>query len=89
MDKQQELETLLVFLGKAVSMLRQEQGLSQEQVSSTCGIHRTYLSDIENGKRNISIGAFIFLARGLGIAPLELLRRAEELANKQDTSGQE
>ncbi len=43
------------LFGKRVRELRQEQGLSQEALAFKAGIDRTYMTSIENGKRNVSI----------------------------------
>ncbi len=42
-------------VGCRVRQLRLENGVSQEQLSFEIGLDRTYLSGVENGKRNISI----------------------------------
>jgi transcriptional regulator with XRE-family HTH domain len=76
--KSESLDNLLVSLGKAVTAKRKEQHFSQEDFAESCGLHRTYISEIENGKRNITIAAFCRLARGLGITPSELLQLAEK-----------
>jgi DNA-binding XRE family transcriptional regulator len=41
--------------GFAVRARREELGLIQEDLAEKAGIHRTYLSDIERGSRNVSI----------------------------------
>ena len=42
-------------LGRTIKSFRLEKDLSQEELADLCGIHRTYISDVELGKRNISI----------------------------------
>ena len=42
-------------LGRTIVRLRKEKGYSQEAFANEAGIDRRYMSDIENGKRNISI----------------------------------
>lgn len=42
-------------VGKAIVKLRKERGISQETFAYESGIDRRYMSDIENGKRNISL----------------------------------
>ena len=42
-------------LGRNVRRLREEKGWSQEDYADRAGIHRTYVSDIERGKRNPSV----------------------------------
>jgi len=44
-----------VIFGLRLRQLRKEKGLSQEQLMMSTGIHRTYLSEVERGIRNISI----------------------------------
>lgn len=46
---------ILVRYGHAVRKVRLEQGISQEELADRCGLHRTYISDVELGKRNLSL----------------------------------
>ena len=46
---------IAVRFGQAVRKLRREQNISQEELAERCGLHRTYISDIELGKRNVSL----------------------------------
>lgn len=48
-------EHILIRYGLAVRKIRLEQGISQEELADRCGLHRTYISDIELGKRNLSL----------------------------------
>ena len=41
--------------GFAVKARREELGLTQEDLADRAGIHRTYLSDVERGSRNLSL----------------------------------
>lgn len=42
--------------GKRIQELRkQKKGISQESLAGIAGIDRTYMTSVENGKRNISI----------------------------------
>lgn len=47
--------TIQEKVGKAIIKLRKERGISQETFAYESGIDRRYMSDIENGKRNISL----------------------------------
>ena len=44
---------ILTRYGQAVRKIRLERGISQEELADRCGLHRTYISDIELGKRNL------------------------------------
>ena len=46
---------IAVRFGRAVRKLRLEQKISQEELAERCDLHRTYISDIELGKRNVSL----------------------------------
>ncbi len=59
--------------GKKLKEIRIERGLSQEELASICHLHRTYISDIERGERNVSIENVEKIANALEIVPSELL----------------
>lgn len=50
-----KFDEILDFLGEKIRELRREKGLSQEEFAFQCNLDRTYISDVERGKRNISI----------------------------------
>lgn len=58
---------ILTEFGLAVRELRLEQKISQETLADLCGLHRTYVSDIELGKRNISLENIEKIASALGV----------------------
>jgi transcriptional regulator with XRE-family HTH domain len=49
------------------SARREELGLTQEDLAGGAGIHRTYLSDVEPGERNVSILNLRTIARALRV----------------------
>lgn len=59
--------------GQKVRKLRLTKGLSQEKLSFKSKLHRTYISDIERGTRNVSIKNVQKIAHALGVMPAELL----------------
>ena len=42
-------------IGLRIRELRKQKGISQEDLAFKAGIDRTYMTSVENGKRNISI----------------------------------
>ena len=62
-----------VRLGQNVRRLREAKGWSQEDYADRAGIHRTYVSDIERGRRNPTISVVEKLARPLEITIGRLL----------------
>ena len=71
--------TLQEKLGKAIVLLRKQRGLAQEKFANDAEIDRRYMSDIENGKRNISIDVIERLAKCLGMRVSELFSVAENI----------
>ena len=61
-------------LSKNIKARREEIGLSQEALADLCGLHRTYISDIERCQRNVSIDNVERIAQALGVTASELLR---------------
>jgi CheY-like chemotaxis protein len=68
-----DLQTLL---GVAIKAERSILGISQEELADRAGLHRTYVSEIERGVRNLSISSIEKLAQALKLSVLSLLERA-------------
>jgi transcriptional regulator with XRE-family HTH domain len=56
-----------VLFGQLIRRYREKLGLSQEGFADVAGIHRTYVSSIERGKVQVSIGIAHKLAVALGV----------------------
>ena len=54
--------------------LRQARGLSQESLSSTAGLDRTYISMLERGKRKPSLETIEKIATALEMKSWELIK---------------
>jgi len=65
----------LVF-GNAVKEKRLELGFSQEDLAEASDLHRTYVSDVERGIRNISIESIEKIAHALELSVASLFERA-------------
>ncbi len=63
--------------GFAVKERREELELTQEDLAGKAGIHRTYLSDIERGSRNLSLLNIEKLAAALSLSISELFQLVE------------
>lgn len=60
-------------LGQKIKEIRIKEGYSQEELASLSKLHRTYISDIERGERNVSVENIEKIAKALKIEPNELL----------------
>jgi transcriptional regulator with XRE-family HTH domain len=61
-------------VGLNVQKLRREKRLSQEDLADRAAIHQTYLSGVEQGKRNPTITVLQRIAEALGADIEDLLR---------------
>lgn len=68
------LSPATALFGERVRSRRQQLGLSQEALADRCGVHWTFLGQVERGQRNISLHNLLKLATGLGTDPGELVK---------------
>jgi len=67
-------QAVLREIGQRLKAVRNRRGLTQEMLAIQAGFSRSYYSDIETGKRNISILNLCKLAVALDIQISELLQ---------------
>jgi transcriptional regulator with XRE-family HTH domain len=77
MKKRRSTADIRERFGFAVKGRREELGLTQEDLADKAGIHRTYLSDIERGSRNVSLINIERVAAALSMLMSELFRLVE------------
>lgn len=54
--------------GERLKAFRKKKGLSQEDLGFKSSLHRTYISEVERGRRNISIVNIARIAKALGLS---------------------
>jgi transcriptional regulator with XRE-family HTH domain len=77
MKKRRTNTDIRVRFGFAVKMRREELGLTQEDLADKAQIHRTYLSDVERGGRNLSLVNIERLAAALALSLSEMFLLVE------------
>jgi len=65
--------SLSVRFGMRLKALRLAKGMTQLQVAVTFGIDRTFLSDLERGRKSVSLPFLEVFALGFGLSLSELL----------------
>lgn len=53
--------------GMRIRELRLREEISQEELAWRCQLSKNYVSDVERGKRNVSLKAIEQFAKGLGV----------------------
>jgi two-component system, response regulator len=69
--------------GAAVRLRRNHLGISQEELAGRAGLHRTYISDVERGARNVSLESIYRLATALDVPLSVLFAHFEELSSDE------
>ncbi|WP_307257553.1 helix-turn-helix domain-containing protein [Oikeobacillus pervagus] len=67
-----------IKFGLAVKELRLSKNISQEKFAEIVGLHRTYISEVERGTRNVSLINIVKIAEGLDIKTSELFCKIEK-----------
>jgi len=61
------------MIGRRIRELRENQGYSQSKLAETINVSTSYISPIENGKKQASLEIYIAIANELGVTLDELL----------------
>jgi len=64
---------LLLQIGDSVRRVRKQRGYSQEEFADIAGFSRSYVTEIETGKRNISVLNLIKIMEALNVDPNKLI----------------
>jgi len=67
------LSDVTLRFGRRLREIRLQKGISQEELAERAGLHRTYISSVERGERNISLVNIENLACALGVTLAELM----------------
>ncbi|HAC65429.1 MAG TPA: XRE family transcriptional regulator [Cyanothece sp. UBA12306] len=68
--------------GKVVQRLRKSKGLSQEELSSSSGLDRTFISRLESGLRQPTISTIIKLAEALNVSAASIVAEVEDILHE-------
>ena len=61
------------LLGNKIRLIRIQKKISQEELAFDSNLHRTYISDVERGRRNISIKNIEKIAKALKVSIKRLM----------------
>jgi transcriptional regulator with XRE-family HTH domain len=64
--------------GKVIKELREDEGLSQQELADTAGIDRSYLSDLERGLNFPSLNIVYSLAEVFKMKANELVQKVDK-----------
>lgn len=61
------MKDIRIIYGERLRQIRTEKGVSQEALAASAELHRTYVSSVERGERNVSLVNIARLAEALGV----------------------
>jgi len=61
-------------MGRNLKRIRTERGISQGDIGRTLGVHKGYISNVENGKVNPTLATIAKLAKAIGVSIGELMK---------------
>lgn len=64
-------------IGQRIKELRKELELSQESLANKAEVDRTYVTDVENGRRNVSVEILERLIKALAVSMAEFFNAKE------------
>ena len=67
------MSDVFVRFGVKLREVRKQKNISQERLADLSGLHRTYVSSVERGERNISLLNIERLAAALGVSMASLM----------------
>jgi transcriptional regulator with XRE-family HTH domain len=60
-------------LGRNIRTRREDKEQTQEDLAAECDLHPTEIGRLERGERDLRLSTLLRVARGLQVAPLDLL----------------
>lgn len=76
-------------IGKAIKSLREEAGLTQEELALASGLSTGEISRQEHGWRNSRWETMKRLANGLGVSCADMVARAEQFEREEEDEWEE
>jgi len=67
------LEDHLTAMGRRIKSIRTTHGMTQQELANASDLDRTYISMVEHGKQNLTIGAVLRIADALDVPIGELI----------------
>jgi transcriptional regulator with XRE-family HTH domain len=87
MDQEHVHKELYRCLGEAITSRRKRLGMSQDALARSSGVDRSFLSSVENGKRQVSLGAVAKISSGLNMRYTRLVHNCEACERKSGLAG--
>lgn len=75
------MSKLSINIGQRIRNYRIQQKLSQEELAEKCGLHPTYIGQVERGEKNATIESISKIAIGLSVSLSTLFEKLDNYEN--------
>lgn len=69
----EDVEVLLIDIGRKIKELRQERGITQQYLAELCDFENSNMNRIEAGRSNLTIKTLLIVAKSLGVSVRDLI----------------
>jgi transcriptional regulator with XRE-family HTH domain len=76
-------EKSAAVIGQVLRAVREQAGLTQQEVALKARMDRAYLSEVENGKRSLSVDRLLRLCDVLGVRGSTIIDRIEKIVRSK------
>lgn len=76
------MEKIDLAIGRVLKDMREQKGISQEQLSFDADLHRTYISQIERGLKSITVKKLLRITHELGVTIDVFMKKVLDEINK-------
>jgi len=78
-DRKQVVSNYCVAFGYAIKMYRHHAGIPQELFAYKIGVNRTYMTDVELGRRSVGLEIIKKIADGFGVSVSQFMTSVDEV----------
>lgn len=80
------LSKLSIEIGQRIRNYRSQHRLSQEELAEKCGLHPTYIGQVERGEKNATLESISKITAGLSISLSTLFENIEDYHDEQSNN---
>lgn len=77
---------IAVYIGKRIRSYRNKLNFSQEELAERCGLHPTYIGQLERGEKNPTIETISKISAALNVSMSIMFEKLDDVKNENMTS---
>ena len=78
------MSKLSIEIGQRIRSYRLQSGLNQEGLAEKCGLHPTYIGQVERGEKNATLESISKIAGGLNLSLSKLFENIDSCEDNED-----